>query len=172
MPRNPPSTNFTIHHSPPSYHSMLYYQGKVDLCQCLTKHHTMKTYWGGGIAPCILDLGTRRRWMVSFTPRPLYRRGKSPPPRYPLDRRLDGLQSRSGCGGEEKNFQPTPGIKPPNPDRPAGSQTTLNIWLSNRRIFQCARRIVLHISIPFPVLIRSFTFCLLCFDTFIYPFPC
>jgi hypothetical protein len=29
---------------------------------CLTKNHTMKTYWGsGGIAPRILDLGTRWR---------------------------------------------------------------------------------------------------------------
>jgi hypothetical protein len=28
----------------------------------LTKHHAMKTYWGrGGIAPSILDLGTRWR---------------------------------------------------------------------------------------------------------------
>jgi hypothetical protein len=33
----------------------------------------MKTYWGsGGIAPRILDLGTRWKWVVSFTPRPLY----------------------------------------------------------------------------------------------------
>jgi hypothetical protein len=31
---------------------------KVKLSLCLTKHHTMKTYWGnGGIAPHILDLG-------------------------------------------------------------------------------------------------------------------
>jgi hypothetical protein len=30
----------------------------------------MKTYWGsGGIAPRILDLGTRWRCVVSFTPR-------------------------------------------------------------------------------------------------------
>jgi hypothetical protein len=30
-------------------------------CSCgLTEHHAMKTYWGtGGIAPRILDLGTR-----------------------------------------------------------------------------------------------------------------
>jgi hypothetical protein len=29
----------------------------------------MKAYWGsGGIAPRILDLGTRWRWVVSFTP--------------------------------------------------------------------------------------------------------
>jgi hypothetical protein len=35
---------------------------------------------------------------VSFTPRQLYPRGKSP--RFPLDRRLGGLQSRSARGGE------------------------------------------------------------------------
>jgi hypothetical protein len=35
---------------------------KVKLSLCLTKHHTMKAYWGnGGIAPRILDLGTRLR---------------------------------------------------------------------------------------------------------------
>jgi hypothetical protein len=39
----------------------------------------MKTYWGsGGIAARILDLGTRWRSVVSFTPRPLYSQGKSP----------------------------------------------------------------------------------------------
>jgi hypothetical protein len=33
----------------------------------------MKTYWGsGGIAPRILDFGTRWRLVVSFAPRPLY----------------------------------------------------------------------------------------------------
>jgi hypothetical protein len=31
----------------------------------------MKAYWrSGGIAPRLLDLGTRCRWVVSFTPRP------------------------------------------------------------------------------------------------------
>jgi hypothetical protein len=55
------------------------------------------------------DLGTRWRWVVSFRPRPLYHQGKSPC--YPLDRRLGGLQSRSGCGVEEKNSQPPPGIE-------------------------------------------------------------
>jgi hypothetical protein len=30
-----------------------------------------------------------------------------------LDRRLGGLQSQSGRGGEEKNPQPLPGIEPP-----------------------------------------------------------
>jgi hypothetical protein len=36
-----------------------------------------------------LDLGNRRRWVVSFTPLPLY------PYRYPLDRRLCEPQRRS-----------------------------------------------------------------------------
>jgi hypothetical protein len=40
-------------------------------------------YWGsGGIAPRILDLGNRWRWVVSFTPRPLYLQGKSPGTRW------------------------------------------------------------------------------------------
>jgi hypothetical protein len=49
--------------------------------------------------------------VVSFTPRPLYLQAKSP--WYPLDRRLGGLQNRSGRGGEEKNSQPLPGLEPP-----------------------------------------------------------
>jgi len=47
----------------------------------------MNAYWGsGGIAQRILDVGTRWRWVVSFTPRPLYHQWKNP--RYRLDRRL------------------------------------------------------------------------------------
>jgi hypothetical protein len=62
---------------------------KVKLSLILTKHHAMKTYWrSGGIAPRILDLDTRWRWVDSFMPRPLYHQGKSH--RYPLDRRLSG----------------------------------------------------------------------------------
>jgi hypothetical protein len=71
----------------------------------------MKAYWGsGGIGALILDLGTRSRWVVIFTPRPLYRQEKSP--MYPLDRRLGGPQRRSGRGGEEKKSQPLPGFEP------------------------------------------------------------
>jgi hypothetical protein len=72
----------------------------------------MKAYWGSGcIAPRIfftsaLDEG---EWSAScpgrFTPQ-----GKSSC--YPLDRRLGGLQSRSGRSGEEKNSQPPQGIEP------------------------------------------------------------
>jgi hypothetical protein len=46
---------------------------------CLIRHHAMRTYWGnGGIAPRILNLGTRWKWVVSFMPRPHYPRRKSP----------------------------------------------------------------------------------------------
>jgi hypothetical protein len=84
---------------------------KVKFSLCLTKHHAMKTYWGsGGIAPLILDLGTRWRWEVNCMPRPLHPQGKSP--WYPLDRRLRGSQNRSGRAGEEKNSQNPPGIEP------------------------------------------------------------
>jgi hypothetical protein len=78
----------------------------VKLSLCLTKHHAMKAYWGSeGIAPhTFFDLGTRWRWIVSFTLRLLYPQGKRL--WYPLDRRLGGPQSRSGRGGEEKVASP------------------------------------------------------------------
>jgi hypothetical protein len=47
----------------------------------------------------ILDLGTRWRWVVSFTPRPLY-------PRLPLDGNLGGPLNRCGSYGEERNLAP------------------------------------------------------------------
>jgi hypothetical protein len=65
----------------------------------------------GGIAPNILDLGTRWRWVVSFTLRSLYPQGKIP--WCPLDRRLSKPQTRSGRGGEEKNSQSLPGLESP-----------------------------------------------------------
>jgi len=56
--------------------------GKTKLSLCLTKHHAKKIYLGSGsTAPCILDLGTWWRLVVSFVP-----------------------QSLCGHGGEEKNF--------------------------------------------------------------------
>jgi hypothetical protein len=50
----------------------------------------------------LLDLGTRWRWVISFTPQPLYPWGKRS--WYPLDRRLGGPESLSGCCREEKNL--------------------------------------------------------------------
>jgi hypothetical protein len=56
----------------------------------------------GCIDPRFLDFGISWKWVVSFTPRPLYPLGKSL--RYPLDRRLGGPQSRSGRRGKDKVF--------------------------------------------------------------------
>jgi hypothetical protein len=78
----------------------------------MTEHHLMKVCFGSrGIAPLILDLITGWRWVVSFTPRPLYLQWKSP--WYPLDKRLGGPQSQSERGGEERNFQPLLEFEPP-----------------------------------------------------------
>jgi hypothetical protein len=79
---------------------------KVKLSLCLNKHHAMKTYWGSrGIVPNILNIVTRWRSVVRFTPQSLYPRDESS--WYPLDRRLGGPQSRSGRSGEEKNECPS-----------------------------------------------------------------
>jgi len=58
----------------------------------------MKTNLGsGGIAPHILDLGNRWRYVVSFMPQPLYHQGKSR--QYPMDKRVGGAQSWSEHSG-------------------------------------------------------------------------
>jgi hypothetical protein len=87
----------------------------------------MKSYWGGGIAPRVLDLSTRRKCVIRFTLRQLYPRGKTP--QYLLDKRLGEPQSRSGRGVEEKNFQPPPGIELPNPHRLTHTQVKVKFFL-------------------------------------------
>jgi hypothetical protein len=88
----------------------------------------MKAYWGSRIIPPhILDLGTRWRWVVNFTPRPLYPQGKSL--WYTLNRRLGGPKRGSGRGGEEKNSQPLPGLEPPMIKLVAYRYTTELSWL-------------------------------------------
>jgi hypothetical protein len=73
--------------------------------------HTMKIYSGcRGIAPLILNLGTRWRWVVNLAIRPLYLLEKPP---YPLNRRLAGLQCRSGHSAEQ-NSSPIPEFEPLN----------------------------------------------------------
>jgi hypothetical protein len=64
---------------------------------------------GWSITPRILDLCTRRRWVVSFTSRKLYPRGRSPE----AGRAPQPVWTRWTW----KNFQPPPGIEPPNPSR-------------------------------------------------------
>jgi hypothetical protein len=56
----------------------------------------------GGIAPCILDLGTRWRWVVSFMPRSLYPQGKSP--WYSLDRRWWGERFQAPTGARTPDY--------------------------------------------------------------------
>jgi hypothetical protein len=68
------------------------------------------------------NLGTRLRWVVGFTPRPLYPQDTSR--RYPLDRRLGRLQSLSGRDGEEKKPHHCPWWEL-NPSRPARSLITI-----------------------------------------------
>jgi hypothetical protein len=73
----------------------------------------MKACVGSGcIDPHFLDLWTIWRWVVSFTPGPLYSWGKGP--RYPLDRRLAWRHNRSGRRGEKKILDPT-GTRTPTP---------------------------------------------------------
>jgi hypothetical protein len=70
----------------------------------------MKAYWRSeGIAPHILDLGTRWRWVVTFTSWPLYPQEKSS--WYPLDRRLGGPQSQTWWG---EKYSALTGIQAPN----------------------------------------------------------
>jgi hypothetical protein len=78
---------------------------KLSLCTTNLAVRHEDEWESGCIDPRILDLGTSWRWVVSFTPRPIYLRGKSP--RYPLDRRLSGPQNRSGERGEEKILDTT-----------------------------------------------------------------
>jgi hypothetical protein len=72
---------------------------KLSLCFKWAQRHGVLREWRYS-STHIFDLGTRCRWVVSFTPRLLYPQGKSP--RYPLDRRLYGPQSHSWRGSEEK----------------------------------------------------------------------
>jgi hypothetical protein len=52
----------------------------------------------GCIGPHFLNLGSSWRWVVSFTPLPLYPQGKNT--RSSLNKRIAGLQSRCGRRGE------------------------------------------------------------------------
>jgi hypothetical protein len=76
---------------------------KIKLSLCSTNyalyHEGVRA--SGCIASRFLDLGTSLRWVPSFTPRPLYLRGKRP--RYPLHRRVGWPQNWSGRHGDSKS---------------------------------------------------------------------
>jgi hypothetical protein len=65
--------------------------------------------------------------VVSFTPWPLYSRGKSS--WNTLGRRLGEPQSRSGRGSEQKNSEPLPGLEPLIIQPVAQRYTTELSWL-------------------------------------------
>jgi hypothetical protein len=66
------------------------------------------------------NLGTSWKLLASFTPRPLHPRERKP--RFPLDRRLGGPQSRSGRRGEE-TILTLPGLERRPLGRPIRSQS-------------------------------------------------
>jgi hypothetical protein len=76
-------------------------KGRTERCRYMEEWRYSST---------ILDLWTRWRWAVSFTPWPLCSGGKSPC--CPLDTRMDGPHRPSGCCGEEKNHLPLPRVEP------------------------------------------------------------
>jgi hypothetical protein len=83
---------------------------KVNLSLCLTRHQARKVYWeNGSTTPCILDLDTKWRWVLSFTPRPLYPQGKNA--LYSFNKESGWAPEPSGGSGEEKNSQPLPGLE-------------------------------------------------------------
>jgi hypothetical protein len=94
----------------------------------------MKVLGSGDIAPRILHFGTRWKWVVSFTSRPLYPQEKSP--WCPLDRRLGGSQSRYGRG----DSQPPPGLEltiiQPVAQRYTTEQSRLHIFPIYISVFQ------------------------------------
>ena len=65
------------------------FKGKPSLCSASSQHHEA-AWWIESIAPRILNLGTRRRWVLSLTPRSPYHPVKEH--RYPL------CATRSGDG--------------------------------------------------------------------------
>jgi hypothetical protein len=87
---------------------------KVKLSLYLIKYHTMKTY------PCLIKhhaTGGVEEWRYSSTTSTcdggewsFHTRRRNP--QYPLDKRIDGSQSRSGSGDKEKNSQPLLAIEP------------------------------------------------------------
>jgi len=70
----------------------------------------MQAYrWRKGIAPVILNIRTKWRWVVNFMPCCFTSRKT---PIYPLNRRLGGPQSWSGCFWEEKFLLPWLRLEP------------------------------------------------------------
>jgi hypothetical protein len=80
---------------------------------CLTKHHAMKAYWGSvGIAPRILDLGTR--W-----------RSASRPGRFTPKERTPGTHWIGGWVGPRAFLDTVVKRKIPSPRRESNPRTSI-----------------------------------------------
>jgi hypothetical protein len=101
---------------------------KRTLVQALRLCTGPKAHRGSkGIALLFHVHSTRRGWEVSVTPKPLFTPGKT---RYPLYRRLAGLQGRSG---QVRKISPFTGIR--SPDRPVRSQSLYRLRYPAHIIF-------------------------------------
>jgi hypothetical protein len=98
-----------VGHTRNGWNPTIKFKARLSLCFNWAPRHD-GVLGSGGIAPRILDLGTRWRWVVSLAPRRFTSQVKSP--WCPIGRRLGRPQSRFGYGGEEKNSQPLPGLEP------------------------------------------------------------
>jgi hypothetical protein len=83
-----------------SYFDVCKWKVKLPLCFTNSALCHEDVWKSGCIYLRFLDLGTSWRRVVSLKPRSLYPQRKSP--RYPLDRKLGGPQSRAEQRGEEK----------------------------------------------------------------------
>jgi hypothetical protein len=78
-----------------------------EILRMAVQRYNMKAHRGSRcIVPLNLNLGIGWKWAVTWTPRPLY-------PRYLLNRRLIGVQGRSGRFGKEKNLLTLSGFRRP-----------------------------------------------------------
>jgi hypothetical protein len=87
----------------------------------------------------ILDIGTRRRWVIrQFHALAALTPGKEPPPQYPLYRGVGGLLSRYRFCGEDKNFLSLPGMKPSHPFslQPLTIPTQLRMLIRTKIMFK------------------------------------
>jgi hypothetical protein len=83
--------------------------------------------------PCFLDPDTSWRWVISFTLRPPYPRGKSP--RYSLDRRLVRPRNRFGRRGENswpyRHLNSVPSVAQPVVSRYTDCAISVPVFLRN-----------------------------------------
>ena len=100
--------------------------------------HVMNAYRRSrGIAPLILNLGTRGIWVVNSTLPSLYYQ-------YPSNRRLGGLHSRFRWFWSRRNFMPQPAFEL-RAVHPAASRYThcaINFWNNSFRVHLLQKQIV------------------------------